>query len=488
MPENQSSALIKNENIYNNLLIDVLKIAPSKIIGTLGNVLSVTLYTWLMHKADYGLYNVCIALLSLICILFSDWVGTSALRFYSESSKKDKLNEYYSSIIFILLSNLIIMSLITLISFKYISNIFKIPDIYLITVILLMLPVAFRALFCQLLRAKIKPLFYSIITIINQFLTIGIAYIFLKYTNLSTMSIFLSMFLSIFLIDLLLAIKLKILDRTSLKFINFTKIKSVLKYGIPLSIASLGTWFILQGNKLIVQYFFDSSINGIYGVAHNLTFSVLLTLFSILPIAAIPRIFYKHENNIDVRPFIKNLMSIYFYCAFPIVMLFCCFPEDIVLLFSNKEFINASKLLPFLSLACFCYSLTEYTTLQYQIAKKTHIDTIIKLTPAFLVLIFTPLFIKIWGFNGVGFAALLSNLFYFLLSTIIKIPSLEVIPCMKTIVNILISGIIAFVFVKLSLYIYDFEKMGFYFVIPIIFLLIYIASIFLINKNFCSDI
>ena len=53
---------------------DVFKYAPSKICGMLGNALIVPVYTSILSPEEYGLYSLSIALLSFLCILFSDWV------------------------------------------------------------------------------------------------------------------------------------------------------------------------------------------------------------------------------------------------------------------------------------------------------------------------------------------------------------------------------------------------------------------------------
>ena len=71
-------------------------------------------------------------------------------------------------------------------------------------VLILIIPVAFRALFFQILRAQIKPLNYTVSTIINQFLSIGISYILMKYFHLGAYSILLGMCTSIIIIDFVL--------------------------------------------------------------------------------------------------------------------------------------------------------------------------------------------------------------------------------------------------------------------------------------------
>jgi O-antigen/teichoic acid export membrane protein len=67
-----------------NIFTDMFKYAPSKIIGTIGNAIIVPIYTSLLSPQEYGLYSLSIAVLSFLCIIFSDWVGLSGLRFFRQ--------------------------------------------------------------------------------------------------------------------------------------------------------------------------------------------------------------------------------------------------------------------------------------------------------------------------------------------------------------------------------------------------------------------
>ena len=73
---------------------DMLKYSPSKIIGMIGNAIVIPIYTNLLLPEQYGLYSLSIALLSFLCIIFSDWVGLSGLRFFRQAQLADDLSEY----------------------------------------------------------------------------------------------------------------------------------------------------------------------------------------------------------------------------------------------------------------------------------------------------------------------------------------------------------------------------------------------------------
>ena len=52
-----------------------------------------------LRNISYGVYVVSTAVLSFLCILFSDWVGLSGLRFFREHQLQDKISNYLSVLV-----------------------------------------------------------------------------------------------------------------------------------------------------------------------------------------------------------------------------------------------------------------------------------------------------------------------------------------------------------------------------------------------------
>ena len=105
---------------------DVFKYAPSKICGMLGNALIVPVYTSLLSPEEYGLYSLSIALLSFLCILFSDWVGLSGLRFFRQNQLTHNIPKYLTTLVIMLTCNLFIMLCIACFFREQLYNFFDI--------------------------------------------------------------------------------------------------------------------------------------------------------------------------------------------------------------------------------------------------------------------------------------------------------------------------------------------------------------------------
>ena len=118
---------VVEEEQTRGIFADILKYAPSKFVGFLGNALIVPIYTNLLLPEQYGVYSVSIALLSFLCIIFSDWVGLSGLRFFRKHQLIDDLPNYITTLISILALNLVLMFVFGYIFHDRICSFFNIP-------------------------------------------------------------------------------------------------------------------------------------------------------------------------------------------------------------------------------------------------------------------------------------------------------------------------------------------------------------------------
>ena len=407
---------------------DMMKYSPSKIVGMLGNAIIVPVYTSLLSPDQYGLYSLSIAVLSFLCIIFSDWVGLSGLRFFKHHQMSQDMPKYLTTLVTMLTTNLCLMFVLAFIFRHNFYSFFHIPVKYFLAILVLIIPVAIRALLFQLLRAQLKAVSFTFSTIINQFLTILLSIFFVKFFHLGAVALLLGMGVSISLIDLLLIYQSNILSWFKFQKIEWKSVLTIMTYGIPIAATSLSAWIINQSNKFIMNSIHGFSQVGIVGVAYGLTLPLLMTIFSIITVAAIPRIINMYEEKIDVRPLISRFTGYYVMIALPIIIVISLYATDYVqMMSSNDKFLIAFKLIPYFAFGTFFMALTDYTTLQYHLANKTYFDFIIKLASGVANIVLNILLIPKLGLIGVGIATLGANFLYFLLSIIIVLPGLRLI-------------------------------------------------------------
>ena len=91
---------------------DIIRYSPSKFVGFVGNALIVPVYTSILSVEQYGLYTLSIALLSFLCIIFSDWIGLSGLRFFRQHQLGENIPKYMTTLVSMLTFNIVLMFIV----------------------------------------------------------------------------------------------------------------------------------------------------------------------------------------------------------------------------------------------------------------------------------------------------------------------------------------------------------------------------------------
>lgn len=430
------------EKEVKGIFTDMIKYSPSKLCGMFGNMIAVPIYTSLFSQQQYGLYTISIAMLSFLCIIFSDWVGLSGLRFFRRHQIVDDLPKYLTTLVTILTINMVLMFAIAFIFRDGLYSFFHIPFKYFLAVLFLIIPVAIRALLSQLLRAQLKSISYTVATILNQFATILMAVCFAKCFNMGAASILLGMGVSISLIDILLLYQSEILKVFKFQKIEWKFILPIICYGIPLAATSLSAWIITKSNTFIMNSISGFEKTALVGVGYGITLPILMPLFAMITVAAIPRIINLYEGKIDVRPIVSKFLGYYILVALPLVTVMSLYSVDVAHIFiKNPQMYEASALVPYFAYGVFFLAMTDYTTLQYHLANKTHIEFTIKLISGIIGVALNFALIPKLGLAGVGIATFAANFLYWLLSVLIVIPNLNLYFPKNAIVRIIAAFI-----------------------------------------------
>lgn len=476
--ENKEEEKIQLKAIFR----DMLKYSPSKICGTVGNAVIVPVYTSLLPPEQYGLYSLSIAFLSFLCIIFSDWVGLSGLRFFRQAQMSEQIPKYLSVLVSILGMNLVAMFLMAFLCKDWFYSFFKITPTYLLCILILIIPVAIRALLFQLLRAQLKSIAFTFSTILNQILTILLSIFIIKVFHLGAMSLLLAMGISITITDIILIYQSNILQYFTMPKITFKVLLPIFLYGVPLAATSLSAWVINQNNKFIMNHISGFTEVGYVGVAYNVTLPLLMTIFSIITVAAIPRIIQMYESKIDVRPIISKFTGYYILISLPVVLIMCLYSKDFVAMLSDSTYHEAFRIIPYFALGTFFMGLADYTTLQYHLANKTYIEFIIKLISGITGIVLNLALIPKLGLEGVGIATLSANFLYYFLSAVIILPGLGLRYPAKTIFLMCLS----FLPMAGGYYLMQEANSVLPIVQMIILMIIFYAVYYVLNKNFGS--
>jgi O-antigen/teichoic acid export membrane protein len=288
-------------------------VAVSTIIMAVGSLI----LAWLLLPQEYGLYSIAL-IPSYMIILFRDWGINSAITRYIASLRTENKNEDIRNIIvggllFETATGLCLSFLSILLANSIASVLFHRPDsaglISVVSVAIFSgsLLVASQSSFIGFENMKLNSLTLICQAVVKT--TVGPLLIILGFGVLGAVVGYVLGFLVAGVIGVV-ALYLFFLrnlakPQTDKKSLSET-IKTMLRYGVPLSVSSMLGGFLTQFYGFMMVLFSNDAMIGNYTVASN--FSVLLTFFSI-PIATVLFPAFSKLNPQNEKPLLKVVFA-----------------------------------------------------------------------------------------------------------------------------------------------------------------------------------
>lgn len=403
------------KSIY-KIAIDILKYIPSRLFTVIAIIFLLPFCIKMLNNQQAGLYTSGMAILTFLPIVFCELTSKTALRFYNEYQGVNSATAFFSSLAMMFSINISFMYILCYIFSDSLIEYFKIPSNVFFVILLIILPLTLRDVLFEVLRAQLKPLTLTNLSILNQCLTLALIFLSISIFKTNIIGVFSVMGLSLIIIDIFLIKIINLNKLISIKNIRTSSLKSFYKYGIPIVAAGLAILItkefgiqILKNNKSLYMV-------KLFITAYTISFMMILPIFSTLSFAGIPRIINKYNLSMDIRPILNTLTKYYILISAPFILILCLYANDVIALIAPKTLIKAGQLLPYFAVSAFISGLAEFTTLQYYLVKKTYIDTGIKILALLTVIILIFSLLPAIGLLAIGISFLLGHVLYLVLS------------------------------------------------------------------------
>lgn len=396
-----------------NLLKNILKYSPAKVIVGLSNFMLIPLLTNNLSPSEFGLYSLFFSVATLIIAFSSGWITQATLRFYynHENDRKDFVG---TNITLILIINLFCASIILLA-----SNLVNLADKYSFYLMLFfMIFIALRSTFNFLqtiVRNENKVIIYTIIDITLSIGTITLLYILLSRFDFKESSFFIASSLVLMVLVFYMILYLKISFKLKKNIV-----KKVAVYGIPLIFLSVLNWIMTMSDRIVIEIFSTTYELGIYAANYSLIERVLLFITSMLTVATGPLIMktWTKKSKRETQELLKQIISVYFWITIPIVVLFVFFGKEIISMILGETYFYSQWILNFISIGVFFQGLSLFTFHPLLLFNKSKKYAIYTLYAAVLNIISNILFIQFFGILGASLATLMTFVFLYILSLI----------------------------------------------------------------------
>lgn len=400
------------------MLIDILKkISKHTLLYSLGGIVSrmvgflmIPLYTHYLTPSDYGIIELLDLTSVIIGMVIGVGMGMTLIRFYYEFDDQIERNEVVSTAIFFTFSTGLIVlgglfyfsekiSMIVFQSKEY-SSYLEVVFTTLCLGILTQMPLSY-------VRAKQQSLKYTIISLIQLIFGLSLNIYLIAGLHMGVWGLLYSNLISNGIIGVVL-MAMTIFE-VKIRF-SFKKLKTMLKYGLPLVPASFGMFILTFSDRFFLQRYATLSEVGVYSLGYKfgMGISILITSPFLLFWAAYMYEIAKMENAKEI--FSRIQLYFTFILIFSALGL-SVIADDLIRIMSPSKYWDASKVLPIIALSYVFLGLNYFFHIGMNLTKKTAYRAYGVGISAILNLALNFLLIPPYGAMGAAWATLLSFIF-----------------------------------------------------------------------------
>lgn len=327
----------------------------NSVIYTVGDILPkilfffmIPIYTKYMSVQEYGIVNSVLSVGSIVSMFYTLGLDGALMRFYYEY-EEEKREIFISTLwIFLFIYTIGITLILLALGSNFSSIIFKsIPfKPFVRLMILNCFFYTFTALPLIIFRAREEAMkfgFFSVVSSVINVLFIVYFVIFLKQGaegNLKAYTITNLIFSIIYLIMIKKGIKLRF---------SCHMLKEALKYGIPLIPHLIGSWVINASDRMFLERYRTLTEVGLYSLGYQFGLVLEYVLGGINK-AYVPFFFKTANENKNAPKIFEDIIKYYSIFILSLGLSIAMFSKELIMLLaSNKNYLEAYKIIPFIT-------------------------------------------------------------------------------------------------------------------------------------------
>lgn len=263
--------------------------------------------------------------------------------------------------------------------------------------------------FQNLLRFNGRSKQFSIISIIYAFLNLAFTFLFGMILDYKLQGIFYSLIVSTLLSSFLGYFFLRDYIHIS---INFSYLKKLLSFSIPLVPSSILVFFSLYVDRYMLKEFIGIEEVGFYSVGVRISAAAGLVMIGFQ--MSISPLIYKYHSNKQTPTNLSYIFKIFVCLALIFFTIFSLLSKELILLLTSPLYYEVTSIIPILALT-FLFSNIYVFMPGMVIKKKTNIILCINMFIAIANIIFNMMLIPMLGILGASIATFLGYFLGFLM-------------------------------------------------------------------------
>lgn len=362
------------------------------------------LYTIYLSTEDYGINSVASSFLSTMSFIVAFSLFSAVMRFYVDlKDDPEKLKRFYGSVsVFVLLSGLVFIILLSAFRGLLSKYVFSGIDYYPIILVCLISLIFFcqHTIFDNILRSQQRALKSSIFSIAYFLISVILNILFVVVLRMGVLGTLLASLIGYAAYTVYFWIEMSV-TKTIRFCLDFSLLKEALKYSIPIMPHNLSTQIALLISKVLIGGSSSLGALGIYSVAAqfgNIADTVQCYVDSAYGPWLYEKLKFKEQAyKKTIRKTVGLLTAVIGLFFIGIAL----FAQDYILLFVEKSYSDAWKYVPWIVLVfaikTIYYFYVEVLFFYKKASQKLFIAT---LTSSLLNILLSAFFIPLFGVYG----------------------------------------------------------------------------------------
>ncbi|AMW32008.1 Membrane protein involved in the export of O-antigen and teichoic acid [Fervidobacterium changbaicum] len=381
------------------------------------SVVTAPIISYLISPEEFGkasMFLVAFSVLNIIALLGTD---QAYVRFFNEYEKEKRAflfsNSLYTSLISATFISMIILIADKKVSLLLYGSEHRFVNLLLVITVYISIFQTFNQ-FTVMMEGN--GFLYSLINVANTLVTILSTIFFALMLNRSFYAIVLGN-----LFGYLAAIVVGATKTPSywkLRRMNWTEVKKILAFGVPLVPTFLVSWVYTSIDRISLRQYGTLEEIGLYSAAYRIVTAINIIQggFSSFWISTAYKEYEKDKNNTQFFKKAHDMVGLVLFIVAFLVLGF----KDVIFLIFSKSYRVSANIAPFLILMPILYSLSETTVGGINFTKKTYWHFVILIVCAATNFLGNSMLVPLYGAKGAAVSTGLSYVMFYFMRTLIS--------------------------------------------------------------------
>ena len=398
--------------MIHDFITGFVKYLPAKVVPAIVGFISIPILTRLFLPADYGNYVLVLATISILSAIVG-WLSMSIIRFHPVYERDGKLEEFYGTVIKLLLISIIVLSFIFLV-ILFLSQAYTSNDFYHLMHIgvLVFILTASLDVLLQFLRAKHQVNWYTAFSVWKSVTATGFGLALVLIFRYGVEGLLWGSVLS-------MAVALPLVWRVAVEKYSMSgsiftsSTRGMAGYSFPLVFGNLAAWILSLSDRYVLEFFRGSQEVGIYSASyfifeHSIFFVVMLFWLSERPIGMN---IWEKEGVEKSREFVSKITRYYLMFCLPAAVGISVLAKPIIYVLTAPEYHGGYQIVSFVVFGGFLLGLQQRFSLGLLFYKKTSLIMIVIIVSGLLNLGLNFILVPRYGYIAAAVTTLISYAF-----------------------------------------------------------------------------